>query len=34
MSFTIDSKFKMIKCPGVKSIICGEANQQSKLVNM
>ncbi|XP_028398723.1 GATOR complex protein MIOS-B-like isoform X2 [Dendronephthya gigantea] len=26
---TIDNKYKMIKYPGVKSVICGEASQQS-----
>ena len=33
MSCNIDGKFT-IKYPGVKSIICGEAGQQSKLVNI
>jgi hypothetical protein len=26
-----DNKFKMLKYPGVKSVICGEAGQHSKL---
>ena len=27
----LDNKFKMLKYPGVKSVICGEAGQHSKL---